>query len=283
MAIKIQKPTTSGQRDVMYQDFSFLDKVKPTKSLLVKKQKQSGRDKSGRISVRHQGGGAKRMFRIIGNLQRKMDQKATVISLEYDPNRSAFIILVELDNENKEKMYLLAPQNIEKGHVLICSEKTEIKIGNRMKLKNIPTGIQIYDIEFIPGRGKGQIVKSAGSSAAILAHAEGEGKRSKYVQVRLPSGEIRLIHEECYASIGAVSNPTHSSVKIGKAGRSRHMGIRPSVRGKAMNPRSHPHGGGEGVNPVGLKYPKTPWGKCAMGYKTRKKKYSNKFIIKRIN
>src|SRR3990167_261483 len=279
MAIKVQRPTTSGQRGVMYADFSLLDKKEPEKSLILPYKKHSGRDRSGRISVRHQGGGVKKMFRVITSLQKKMDLPAKVIALEYDPNRSAFIALVEF--ENKEKAYILAPQNIEKGQIVVGSEKTEIKTGNRMKLKNIPTGIQIYDIELIPKRGRGQIVRSAGSSAAILAAAEGGGRRGKYVQIKLPSGEIRMVHEECFASIGAVSNPLHSAVKFGKAGRKRYLVIRPSVRGKAMSPRSHPHGGGEGVNPVGLKYPKTPWGKPTIGAKTRKKKYSNKFIVRR--
>jgi len=281
MAIKIQKPTTSGQRDVMYEDFSFLDKKRAEKKLLTVIKKHSGRDKSGKISVRHQGGGAKRKFRIIGNLQKKPNISATVKFIEYDPNRSAFILLVE--HEDGEKQYILAPHGIKKGEKIISSDKAEIKIGNRMKLKNIPTGIQIYDIELIPGRGRGQMIKSAGSSAAVLAQAEGTGKRAKYVQVKLPSGEIRLVHEECFASIGQVSNITHSSIKIGKAGRTRHMGIRPSVRGKVMSPRSHPHGGGEGVNPVGLKYPKTPWGKPAIGYKTRRRKYTNRFIVRHRN
>lgn len=281
MAIKIQKPTTSGQRGVMYEDFSILDKKQPEKSLVTVLKKHSGRDKTGRISVRHQGGGEKRKFRIIGNLQKKIDIPAEVKFIEYDPNRSAFIALIL--HEDGTKQYILAPNNIKKGDKVIGSDKTDIKVGNRMRLKNIPTGIQIYDIELIPGRGKGQIVRSAGSSAAVLAAAEGSGKRSKYVQIKLPSGEIRLIHEECFASIGQVSNASHSLVKIGKAGRKRHMGIRPSVRGKVMSPRSHPHGGGEGVNPVGLKYPKTPWGKPALGYKTRRRKYSNKFIVKRVN
>lgn len=281
MAIKMQKPTTSGQRGMMYQDYSGIDKVEPEPSLIAVIRKHSGRDKTGKISVRHQGGGEKRKFRIIGTLQKKLDIPAAVKFIEYDPNRSAFIALVE--HIDKEKQYILAPNNLKKGSEVVASDKTEIKIGNRMRLKNIPTGIQIYDLELIPGRGRGQIIRAAGSSASILAAAEGKGRRGQYVQVRLPSGEIRLIHENCFASIGQVSNTSHSAVKFGKAGRIRHMGIRPSVRGKVMSPRSHPHGGGEGVNPVGLKYPKTPWGKPALGYKTRRKKYSDKFIVKRIN
>lgn len=279
MKIKNQKPTTSGQRGLSYEDFSDLDKKKPERSLTLPLKKHAGRDKSGRISVRHRGGGSKRKYRIIGSLQKKLDIPAMVKSIEYDPNRSAFIALME--HEDKEKQYILAPQGLKKNQKLVASEKTEIKTGNRMKLKNISTGIQIYDIELVPGRGKSQIVRSAGSSAAILAQAEGADRRGKYVQIKLPSGEIRMVHRECFASIGAVSNPIHSAIKIGKAGRKRHFGIRPTVRGKAMYPAAHPHGGGEGVNPIGLKHPKTPWGKPALGYRTRKKKYSDKFIVKR--
>jgi len=279
MATRLVKPTTSGQRGMIYGDFSTLTKKRPEKSLVKIAKKHSGRDRHGRISVRHQGGGEKNMYRIIGNLGKKMDIPAKVIALEYDPNRSAFIALIEHDD--KTKQYILAPHGLKIGQKLIASEKAEVSIGNRIRLKNIPTGIQIYDIELIPGRGKGQMVKSAGSSAMILAQAEGAGRRGKYAQIKLPSGEVRMVHEECFASIGSVSNPTHSSIKYGKAGRKRHMGIRPSVRGKVMSPRSHPHGGGEGVNPVGLKYPKTPWGKIAIGGKTRRRKYTDKFIIKR--
>jgi len=181
-----------------------------------------------------------------------------------------------------KKIYILAPEGLKVGDEILASEKTELKTGNRMKLKNILPGTEIYDLELIPGRGKGQIIRSAGSSGIVLAPAEGSGKRAKYIQVKLPSGEIRLIHGECFASIGQVSNPDHRTIRIGKAGRKRHMGIRPTVRGKAMHPAAHPHGGGEGVNPIGLKHPKTPWGKPALGYKTRKKKkYSDKFIVKR--
>ena len=281
MAIKKRKPTTSGQRGMMYQDYSMLDKKEPEKSLISTIKKHSGRDASGRISVRHQGGGVKRKFRIIGNLQKKMDVPAIVSALEYDPNRTAFIALIT--HEDGQKQYILAPNGLKKGDKVVGGDKAEIKTGNRMKLKNIPTGIQIYDVELIPGRGRGQMIRSAGSTATILAHAESTGKRVNYIQIKLASGEIRLVHQECFASIGQVSNITHSSVKFGKAGRKRHMGIRPSVRGKVMSPRAHPHGGGEGVNPIGLKYPKTPWGKPAMGKKTRKNKFSSKFIVKRIN
>lgn len=281
MALKFYKPTTSACRKMSVVDYSVLTKKEPEKSLVSPLNKSTGRDNRGHISVRHKGGGAKRMFRLVSNLQKKMNVVAEIIAIEYDPNRSGFIALIKY--QDGEKAYILCPENIKIGDKVVASEKAEIKTGNRTKLMNIATGIEIYDIELIPGRGKGQIVKSAGSSATVAAQAEGSGKRAQYVQVKLPSGEIRLIHGECFASIGRVSNPDYSSMRIAKAGRTRHMGIRPSVRGKVMSPRSHPHGGGEGVNPIGLKYPKTPWGKPALGYKTRKNKYSSKFIIKRKN
>lgn len=281
MAIKLYKPTTSARRKMSVVDYSVLSKKKPEKALLSPIKKNSGRDNLGHISIRHQGGGAKRMYRQISNLQKKINQEAEVLAIEYDPNRSGFIALIKY--AGGEKAYILCPEALKIGNKIKASDKTDVKVGNRMKLKNINTGIEIYDIELIPGRGKGQIVRSAGSAATIAAQAEGSGKRAQYVQVKMPSGEIRLIHGECFASIGRVSNPDHSSIRIAKAGRNRHLGIRPSVRGKVMSPKSHPHGGGEGVNPIGLKYPKTPWGKPALGYKTRKNKYSNKFIIKRKN
>ncbi|MCL5795242.1 MAG: 50S ribosomal protein L2 [Patescibacteria group bacterium] len=281
MAIKLYKPTTSARRKMSVVDYSGLTKKNPERSLVMPVKRSFGRDSQGHISIRHKGGGAKRMLRLISNLQKKMDKAAAIEAIEYDPNRSGFIALIKY--EDGERSYILCPEGLKIGDKVVASEKAEIKTGNRLKLKNITTGIEIYDIELIPGRGKGQIVKSAGSAAVVAAQAEGSGKRAQYVQVKLPSGEIRLIHGECFASIGRVSNLDHSSMRIAKAGRKRHMGIRPSVRGKVMSPKSHPHGGGEGVNSIGLKYPKTPWGKPALGYKTRKNKYSNKFIIKRKN
>lgn len=279
MAIKFYKPTTSARRKMSVVDYSILSKKKPEKSLVVPLRKSVGRDEKGRISVRHKGGGAKRLYRLLSNLQKKLNIPAKIEALEYDPNRSAFLALIKY--RDGQRAYILAPDKSKIGEEIVAAEKTEVKIGNRMKLKNIPTGIEIYDLELIPGRGRGQIVRSAGSAAAITARAEGEGRRGGYVQVRLPSGEIRLIHGECFASIGRVSNPDHSAIRFSKAGRKRHLGIRPTVRGKAMHPAAHPHGGGEGVNPIGLKHPKTPWGKPALGYRTRKKKYSDRFIIKR--
>lgn len=279
MALKYYKPTTSARRKMTSIDFSELNKKRPEKSLVEKLQKNTGRDNSGKISVRHKGGGEKRLYRQISNLAKKLGVIATVEALEYDPNRSAFIALVKYSDG--EKAYIIAPEKLKVGHKVVAEEKTELTTGNRMKLKNIPTGIEIYDIELIPGRGKGQVVRTAGSCAVLAAQAEGKGRLAEYVQVKLPSGEIRLIHGECYASIGKISNPDHAAVRFAKAGRKRHLGIRPSVRGKVMSPKSHPHGGGEGVNPIGLKYPKTPWGKPALGYKTRKAKYSSRFILRR--
>ncbi|MDO8513327.1 MAG: 50S ribosomal protein L2 [bacterium] len=271
MPLKLIKPTTSGQRKMSYTDFSSITKKKPEKTLTAPLQKNAGRDASGRISVRHQGGGAKRLYRLIDFKQPKCDVPATVEAIEYDPNRTSFIALIKY--EDGVKSYIIAPQELKVGDKVITSFKGEIKTGCRYKIKNIPTGIPVYNIELIPGRG-GQIVRSAGSSATILA------KEGKYAQVRLPSGEVRMIHLEGFASIGTVSNPLNSSARIAKAGRKRHMGIRPSVRGKAMNPVDHPHGGGEGNTSIGLKHPKTPWGKPALGKKTRKIKYSDPFIVR---
>lgn len=271
-------PYTPSRRFMTKEDTSSITAKKPHKSLLVTIKNKAGRDNTGRISVHHRGGGAKRKYRIISSLQDFIGQKVTVKTIEYDPNRSARIMLVELENGSKK--YLLAPEGIKVGDKITADEKVSIKTGNRLKLRNIPSGTEIYDIEIHPN-SKGTMVKSAGSSAMLLALAEGEGKRAKYVQIKLPSGEIRLIHQDCFASIGKVSNSTHFAVKLGKAGRSRWLRRRPHVRGKAKNPVDHPHGGGEGGSPVGLKHPKTPTGKAAMGLKTRRNKRSSKFIIKR--
>lgn len=254
-------------------DFSVLSQNKPEKRLTFPIKRSSGRDNTGQISIRHRGGGAKRKFRLLASLDRKIDVPAQVETIEYDPNRSAFIALVKF--QDKTKAYILAWEGIEVKGQVIAAEKAEIKPGNRLKLKNIPNGIQIFDIEIQPGQG-GKLIRSAGSHATIVA------KEDKWVQLKMRSGEIRRINKESFASLGQVSNPSHSAVRIGKAGRVRHLGIRPTVRGKAMHPDAHPHGGGEGVNPIGLKYPKTPWGKHALGVRTRKKKkYSDKMIIKR--
>ncbi|MCD6284187.1 50S ribosomal protein L2 [bacterium] len=273
--MKKYKPTTPGQRGKIGVDYSILTKKEPEKKLTKPLAKRAGRAKNGRITVRHKGGGHKRKYRIIDFKRTdKLGIPAKVLSLEYDPCRTCFISLVEY--EDGEKRYILAPYNLKVGDKIICDKKAEIKIGNRMQLKYIPVGTEIYNIELIPGRG-GQLVRSAGSNAVVLAVEGG------YANIKLPSGEIRMIKDICFASIGRLSNPDHNKEVLGKAGAKRYRGIRPTVRGSAMAPRDHPHGGGEGRAPIGLrKGPKTPWGKLAYGVKTRKKKKpSNKFILKR--
>ncbi len=272
------KPYTPSRRFMTRQDFSMITTKTPHKSLLKRFKKSSGRDNTGQISIGHKGGGCRKKYRIISSLQDRLNIKAKVKTIEYDPNRSARIMLVEY--QDGQKAYILAPLNIKINDEIFASDKTPIKTGNRQKIKNIPSGTEVYDIETQPGI-RGRLVRSAGSAAIVLTQTDGEGKRSNYIQIKLPSGEIRLIHKECYVSIGRVSNIAHSSIKLGKAGRSRWMGIRPKSRGKAKNPCDHPHGGGEGGCPIGLKYPKTATGKHALGKITRKRKTTTKFIIKR--
>lgn len=243
----------------------------PYKPLLKSLKQHAGRDKTGRISVRHRKG-RKILYRKISTLEQFPNTSGKVVTIEYDPNRSADIALLEL--ESGSKIYILAPDGLKKGDKLCGGEKVEVKLGNRMKLKNIPTGTEIHDIELVPGGGN-KLVKSAGSRASLMA------KEGNYVQIKLPSGELRKVHAEGYGSIGRVSNPRHSLKKLKKAGIIYKLGRRPSVRGKAMSPRAHPHGGGEGVSPIGLKYPKTPWGKPARGVRTRRSKPSDKFIVQR--
>lgn len=250
----------------------ILTKKEPEKRLLLTLKERAGRAKSGRITIRHRGGGVKRLYRIVDFGQEKINIPAKIIALEYDPYRTAFLMLLEYND--REKRYQIAPQGIKIGDEIICQEKTEIRIGNRLKLKNIPVGTMVYNIELVPGQG-GKIVKAAGAGARVLAH---EGK---YTNLEMPSGEIRKVFQECYATVGTVSNPERRYIIIGKAGKTRLMGIRPTVRGSAMNPVDHPHGGGEGRTPIGLKHPKTPWGKPALGKRTRKKKWTDKYIIKR--
>lgn len=270
--LKQYKPTTSGRRKMTVTDYSVLTTKKPEKSLTFTLNKSSGRDRTGQVSVRHQGGGAKRKYRILVSLDKKPNTPAKVETVEYDPNRSAFISLVRF--KDNVKAYILAWEGVKVKDEVVAGG-TEIQKGNRLILAKIPNGIGIYDIELQPGQG-GKLVRSAGNSATIVA------KEGKWVHIKLPSGEVRRVNKNCFASIGQVSNITHSAQRIGKAGRKRHMGIRPTVRGKAMHPAAHPHGGGEGVNPIGLKYPKTPWGKHALGVRTRKKnKYSHKLILRR--
>lgn len=273
--MKVYKPTTPGRRGMTKSDDKQLTKkVRPFKKLLKTKKSKAGRSKQGRITVRHKGGGHKRKYRII-DFKRidKLNIPAKVNSIEYDPNRSSYIALVIY--EDGEKRYILAPQDMKKDDEIIAAEKAVLKSGNRMFVKNIPVGTFVYNIELIPGQG-GKIVRSAGTSAQVAAVEGG------YAQLVFPSGEVRMVRENSMVSIGSLSNSEHSFVNLGKAGRSRWLGIRPTVRGSAMNPVDHPHGGGEGRAPIGiLKGPKTPWGKKAFGVKTRKKKkYSNKFIIK---
>jgi len=248
-------------------------KKEPEKKLLLSFKKKAGRGVSGRITVRHRGGGAKRLYRIIDFGQEKLGIPGNVISIEYDPNRAAFIALIEY--QGGEKRYILSPHNLKVGEEIFCQDTTEVKIGNRMKLKNIPIGTQVYNIELERGRG-GKLVRGAGNAATVIT------QEGRYTHLEMPSKEIRKISGECFASIGQVSNPEKKFLIIGKAGRRRLKGWRPSVRGSVMNPCDHPHGGGGGKTPIGLKYPKTPWGKHALGVKTRKKKkWTNKLIIKR--
>ena len=272
MAIKSYKPTTPSRRFMTVTDFSELSKVKPERSLLVNLKKTAGRNSYGRITVRHRGGGNKVKYRIIDFKRNKLDMNATVLTLEYDPNRSAFIALIQY--EDGEKSYIIAPNGLKVGDVVVSSENADIKPGNTLPIKDIPVGTIIHNIELAPGKG-GQLARSAGNSAQLMA------KEGRYAQVRLPSGEVRMILTVCKATIGQVSNIDHENVTIGKAGRKRHLGIRPTVRGVVMNPCDHPHGGGEGKSPIGRPAPVTPWGKPALGLKTRKKKkQSSKFIVK---
>ena len=251
----------------------LLTKKKPEKGLLLPLKKRAGRARSGKITIRHRGGGVKRLYRILDFGEEKLGIPAKVIALEYDPNRSAFIALLQY--QDGEKRYRLAPKDLKIGDEIVASDKAEIKIGNRIKLKNIPVGTQIFNIELEPGKG-GKLAKGAGTSAKVLA------QEGKLTHLEMPSSEIRRIPQECFATIGQVSHAEHRFERIGKAGRTRLKGRRPVVRGTAMNPCDHPHGGGEGRSPIGLKYPKTPWGKPALGVKTRKKrKWTDKFIIKR--
>ncbi len=273
MGMKHFKPYTPSRRNMTVSDFSEITKKTPEKSLLATKKKNAGRNSYGRITVRHQGGGNRQKYRIIDFKRNKDNMAATVIGIEYDPNRSANIALIQY--EDGEKAYILAPQGLTDGDKVISGETADIKPGNCMPISSIPVGTLIHNIELNPKQG-GKLVKAAGQSAQLMA------KEGKYAHVRLPSGEMRLILAKCRATIGVIGNSDHENVKIGKAGRKRHMGIRPTVRGSVMNPVDHPHGGGEGKAPVGHAGPMTPWGKPALGYKTRnKKKLSNKFIVKR--
>jgi len=274
MAVKIYKPTTPGRRNMSVQSFAELTKKAPEKSLLEPLKKHAGRNNMGRITVRHHGGGNRRKYRVI-DFKRSNENPATVIALEYDPNRTANIALIQY--EDGKKSYIIAPVDLKVGDVITSGADSDIKPGNSLPIANIPVGTLIHNIELYPGRGA-QMVRSAGAMAQLMA------KENGMAQVRLPSSEVRLVRLECMATVGQVGNLDHENVKIGKAGKTRHLGIRPTVRGSVMNPCDHPHGGGEGRSPIGRPTPVTPWGKPTMGYKTRNKKArTNKFIVKRKN
>ncbi|MDE7398648.1 MAG: 50S ribosomal protein L2 [Oscillospiraceae bacterium] len=275
MAIKAYKPVNNSRRNMTVTDYSGLSKVAPEKSLLEPVKKTAGRNSYGRITVRHIGGGNRKKYRVIDFKRDKRGMNATVATLEYDPNRSAFIALVKY--EDGEKRYIIAPDGLKVGDTVRAGSDADIKPGNALPLADIPVGTIIHNIELYPGKG-GQLVRSAGNMAQLMA------KENGYALLRLPSGELRNVSVSCYATVGTVSNLDHENVNRGKAGKTRHLGIRPTVRGSVMNPNDHPHGGGEGKSPVGRPGPVTPWGKPALGYKTRStKKASNKFIVKRRN
>ena len=273
MGIKTYNPYTPSRRQMTGSDFSEITKTTPEKSLLDSKKRQAGRNAQGKITVRHRGGGAKKKYRIVDFKRRKDGIPATVIGIEYDPNRSANIALICY--ADGEKAYILAPEGLKDGMTVINGPEAEVRVGNCLPLSEIPVGTQIHNIELYPGKG-GQLVSSAGNSAQLMA------KEGKYATLRLPSGEMRMVPIICRASVGVVGNGEHNLINIGKAGRKRHMGIRPTVRGSVMNPNDHPHGGGEGKTGIGRPGPCTPWGKPALGLKTRKKKKaSNKLIVRR--
>jgi len=273
MGIKKFKPTSPGLRTKTVSTFEEITKKEPEKSLLAPKKRKSGRNSRGKITVRHRGGGAKKQYRIIDFKRNKDGIPGKVAAIEYDPNRSANIALINYSDG--EKRYILAPNKIKIGDEILSGSGIDIKVGNALPLKDIPTGTLLHNIELKPGKG-GQLVRSAGNYAQLMA------KEGKYVQIKLPSGEVRMVAELCKATIGQVGNIDNENITVGKAGRKRHMGIRPTVRGSVMNPNDHPHGGGEGRAPIGRPSPVTPWGKPTMGYKTRKKrKKSNKFIVRK--
>jgi len=272
MAVKVYKPTSAGRRGMTGHSFEEITKSTPQRSLTEAIRKHGGRNNTGKVTVRHRGGGHKRRYRIIDFKRNKFDCAAQVITVEYDPNRSARIALLQY--EDGEKRYIIAPLGLKVGDRVGNGELSQLRIGDSLEIREIPVGTTIHNIEMLPGKGR-QLVRSAGSSAQLLA------KEGKYAQVRMPSGETRLISERCMATIGQVGNTDHSNVNLGKAGRKRWMGIRPTVRGSAMDPASHPHGGGEGRSPIGMPGPKTPWGKPAMGKKTRVNRRTDKFIVRR--
>jgi large subunit ribosomal protein L2 len=272
MAVKKYKPTTPGMRDRTGHTFEEITKTKPERSLLVDRQRSGGRNNYGRITVRHRGGGHKRKIRIVDFKRDKFDVPAKVAAIEYDPNRSARLAL--LHYVDGEKRYIIAPVGLKVGDTVVSGPAVDIFPGNSLPISNIPTGTMIHNIELKEGRG-GQLVRSAGSAAQLLA------KEGNYAHIRLPSGEVRLVQQNCFATIGQVGNLDHGNIQLGKAGRKRHLGYRPAVRGSAMNPGDHPHGGGEGRSPIGMPSPKSPWGKKTLGKKTRRNKKTEKYIVRR--
>jgi len=274
MAVKKYKPTTPGQRNKTGYTFEEITKKTPERSLIIPLRKSGGRNAHGRVTVRHRGGGHRRFIRIVDFKRDKLGVPARVAAIEYDPNRTARLAL--LFYADGAKRYIVAPLGVKVGDMLMSGPDAEIRDGNSLPIANIPVGTMIHNIEMKEGKGA-QMVRSAGASAQLLA------KEGDYAQIRLPSGEVRLIRQVCYATIGQVGNVDHSNIKLGKAGRKRHMGIRPTVRGSAMNPNDHPHGGGEGRQPIGMPGPKSPWGKPTLGYKTRRNKDTDKYIVRRRN
>jgi len=272
MAVKKYKPTTPGQRGMTGSTFEEITKSTPERSLTVIQRKHGGRNAYGRVTVRHRGGGNRRYIRIVDFKRDKRNIPAKVAAIEYDPNRTARLAL--LNYADGEKRYIVAPLGLKVGDAVLSGPQAEIRAGNSLPLANIPVGTLVHNIELKEGKG-GQLVRTAGGSAQLLA------KEGEYAQIRLPSGEVRLVRQVCYATIGQVGNLDHSNIKLGKAGRKRHLGVRPTVRGTAMSPRDHPHGGGEGRQPAGMPGPKTPWGRPARGYKTRNNKKSDKYIVRR--
>ncbi len=273
---RLVRPTTPAVRHMSYGDFATLTKKRPHKTLTKTLRSNAGRDVSGQISVRHRGGGAKRLYRVVDFKFLPFEGTAKVAAIEYDPNRSTFIALVDRPSGEKttEKAYILAPDGLKVGDTVTSGVKKRFSIGSRLVLADIPVGTEVHNVELQPGKG-GQIVRSAGAAAIVSA------KEGIYAYLKLPSSEIRKVLLQCMASVGRLSNGSHNQIRLAKAGRVRHMGIRPTVRGKAMNPIDHPHGGGEAVNPIGLKHPKTPWGRPALGYRTRRNKRTTKYIITR--
>jgi len=270
MAVKKYKPTSPGRRGMTGSTFEEITKTRPEKSLIKPLRKKAGRNMYGRITVRHRGGGHKRHIRVVDFKRDKRDIPARVAAIEYDPNRTARLAL--LNYADGEKRYIIAPLDLKVNDTVMTSARAEIRAGNCLPIANIPVGTMIHNIEMQPGRG-GQMVRAAGGAAQLLA------KEGEYAQIRLPSGEVRLVRQECYATIGQVGNLDHGNIKLGKAGRKRHLGIRPTVRGSAMSPRDHPHGGGEGRSPIGMPSPKSPWGKPTLGKKTRRNKKTEKYIV----